>query len=91
MKNLQILFEKYNFDYIFINPKQLEYLTWDFIPEESLVDFKNIPGYLGTITLLNNKIEVYYDKKITPGDVIFKYKDIKEERKLKLFDIINNS
>jgi hypothetical protein len=90
-KNLGILFDKYNFDYIYINPKQLEYLEWDFIPEEYLVDSKNEPGYLGTITLQNDHIKVYYDKKIIPGDMIFKYKDIKEERKIKLFDIINNS
>jgi len=91
MKDLEILFEKYNFDFIYINPKQLEYLDWDFIPEELLIDIKTLPGYLGTITLLNKQIEVYYDKKITSGDMIFKYKDIKKERKIKLSNIIKNS
>jgi hypothetical protein len=84
MDKLNTLFEKYKFDYIYINPKELEYLDWDFIPEESLIDFKSPPGYLGTITLKNKHIEVYYNEKITSGDVIFKYKDIRKERKIKL-------
>lgn len=83
-EKLKALFEEYNFDYIYINPKELEYLDWDFIPEETLVDFKSPPGYLGKITLKNNHIEVYYNEKITPGDVIFKYKDIRKERRIKL-------
>ena len=84
MKKIKILFDKYKFDYIYINPKNLDYLDWEFIPEESLVDFKSPPGYIGTIKINEKLIEVYYDKKITPGDVIFKYKDIKKERSVKL-------
>lgn len=89
IEKLKTLFEKYNFDYIYINPKQLEYLDWDFIPEETLIDFKSSPGYLGTITLKNKHIEeVYYKEKITPGDVIFKFKDIKKERRIKLNNLM---
>ena len=91
MEELAILFEKYNFDYLYINPKGIEYLDWEFIPDETLVDFKGRPGYLGTIILKGTAIEVYYDEKITSGDVIFKYKNIKKERMVKLMSIINNS
>ncbi|MCX6163596.1 MAG: redoxin domain-containing protein [Ignavibacteriae bacterium] len=50
-RNMQILFEKYNFDYIVINPRGLEYLEWEFIPEELVADFIGTPGYLGKIKL----------------------------------------
>lgn len=91
MDKIKILFEKYNFDYIYINPKNLDYLDWEFIPEELLVDCKTPPGYIGTIKINNNHIEVYYNEKITPGDVIFKYKDIKKERSIKLNDLFTHN
>jgi len=84
MKKIEILFEKYNFDYIYINPKNIDDIFWDMIPEEMFADFKSLPGYIGLLKINDNFIEVYSDKKITPGDVIFKYKDIKKERSVKL-------
>jgi hypothetical protein len=90
MNNIKILFEKYNFDYIYINPKALEYLDWDFIPDELLVDVKHEPGYIGTLSINNSKIKVYYDKKITPGDVTFKYKNIRKERNIKLENLFKS-
>lgn len=91
MKKLTILFEKYNFDYIYINPKNIPDLDFLFIPDETVIDFKGKPKYLGAIKINDVIIEVFYDKKITPGDVIFKYKNIKKERVVKLASIINNS
>ena len=91
MDKLNTLFEKYKFDYVHISPKNIVDLAFEFIPDEYLTDFKSKPDYLGIIKLNNSIIEVYYDKKITPGDVIFKYKDIKKERKVKLISVINNS
>jgi len=87
---LQILFEKYKFDYLYINPKNIEDLKFIFIPDETIIDFKGKPYYLGKITIDNNLIEVYHDKKITPGDVIFKYKNIKKERIVKLEQLLKN-
>ena len=84
IKNLEILFEQYNFDYICINPKNIPDLDFLFIPDETIADYKVKPEYLGSIELNNNIVEVYHNKKITPGDVIFKYKSIKNERKVKL-------
>ena len=88
MENLKILFEKYNFDYIYINPKNISDIEFEFITEETIIDFKSKPYYLGTIKLNNIIIEVYFDKKITPGDVIFKYKNIKKERSIKLKNLM---
>ena len=87
MNKLEILFEKYNFDYIYLNPKDFEYLEWEIVPEEMFVDCKTPPDYVGRITIKDSDIEVYYDKKITPGDVIFKYKTLKKERNVKLSNI----
>lgn len=89
MDNLNILFEKYKFDYIYINPKDIEKLNFEIIKEELFADFKGEPYWVGEIRLNNNTIDVYYDKKITPGDMIFKYKDIKKERRAKLNNLIN--
>lgn len=89
MEKIKILFEKYNFDYICINPKSIEYLDWDFLPEEILADCKTEPGYIGTLSVNDSKIKVFYDKKITPGDVIFKFIDIKKERNVKLKNLFN--
>ncbi len=91
MDNLNTLFEKYKFDYIYISPRNIVDLEFEFIPDEMFADFKSKPDYLGTTKINNILIEVFYDKKITPGDVIFKYKDIKKERKIKLISVINNS
>lgn len=88
MEQIKILFEKYNFDYICINPKSIEYLDWDFIPDELLADVKTEPGYIGTLSVNDSKIKVFYDKKITPGDVIFKYKNIRKERKYKINNLL---
>lgn len=84
MKDLEKLFEQYNFDYICINPKDIDNIKWEFIPEEVLIDCKTPPGYLGSVKLKDKLFEVYWDKKITPGDVIFKYKTIQKERSVKL-------
>jgi hypothetical protein len=91
MENLKKLFDKYNFDYIYINPKNVDDLDFEFMPEEILVDFAGPPNYLGTILLKGEKIEVYFNRKITPGDVIFKYKNLKKERSVKLRNVIHNS
>jgi len=90
-EKLAILFEKYNFDYIYINPKNISDLDFLFLPDETVIDFKGKPKYLGSIKINEVIIEVFYDKKITSGDVIFKYKSIKKERMIKLSSIINNS
>jgi len=83
MDNLKILFEKYNFDFIYINPKNI--IDIDFLYDAEMLVLDNVSeNYLGEVKINNTKIRVYYDKKITPGDVIFKYKDIKKERKVKL-------
>ena len=83
MDNLKILFEKYNFDFIYINPKNI--IDMDFLYDAEMLVLDNVSeNYLGEVKINNTKIRVYYDKKITPGDVIFKYKDIKKERKVKL-------
>lgn len=83
MDNLKILFEKYNFDFIYINPKNI--IDMDFLYDAEMLVIDNVTeNYLGEVKINNTKIRVYYDKKITPGDVIFKYKDIKKERKVKL-------
>lgn len=88
MEKIKILFEKYKFDYIVINPKGLEYLEWEFIPEELLADFVGKPGYLGSIKIDNKLIEVYYDKKVPLGEILFKFNDIRKERSVKLSEII---
>ena len=90
-KELTILFEKYNFDYIYINPKNIPDLDFLFLRDETIIDFKGKPHYLGSIKINEVIIEVYFNKKITPGDVIFKYKSIKKERMIKLSSIIDNS
>lgn len=84
MKNLEILFEKYKFDYIYINPKDIKVLKFEFIPEEILVDCDAPVNYVGTIKMNNAYIEVYWSKKIDQGDVIFKYNDIRKERSIKM-------
>jgi len=89
MKKLEILFEKYNFDYIVINPKELEYLEWEFIPEELVADFIGTPGYLGKIKLKDKLLDVYYDKKVPFGEILFKFNDIRKERSIKLSELLN--
>ena len=84
IKNLEILHTQYKFDYIYINPKNIKDLNFEFKPEEMFADFASPAYYLGSIILNNTDINVYWDKKITPDDVIFKYKDIKKERSIKL-------
>jgi len=90
MNYLKTLFEKYNFDFIYINPKNINNI--DFLYDAEMLVIDNVSeNYVGEVKINDKKVRVYYDKKITPGDVIFKYKDIKKERKVKLFSIINNS
>lgn len=89
-EKFRILFEKYNFDFIYINPQDSKHINFEYLPEEILVDFKGKPNYLGTVKINNTNIEVFYNKNISLGHVIFKYKDIKKERRIKL-DIIHNS
>ncbi len=84
LNNLEYLYEKYNFDYIYINQKNIDDLDFVIIPEEILTDFHNPMNYIGTIRIKESNIEVYWNPKITPGDVIFKFKDVKKERKVKL-------
>ena len=90
MNELGILFEKYKFDYICINPKALEYLEWEWIPEELVADFIGMPKYLGTIKLKEQNINVFFDDKIERGSIILKYNDIKKERKIKLNNLLNS-
>lgn len=85
------LFKKYNFDYIYINPIDIYNIDFEIDNDELFVDFKGKPNYLGYIKLENNIISVYWNKKITPGDVIFGYKNIKKERNVKLSNIFHNS
>lgn len=88
MKKLELLFEKYNFDYIFIHPNDIDNIQWELNPEEIFMDFVDAPGCIGTLKLKNKIIAVYWDKKITPGEVIFKYDTIQKERKVKLNNLI---
>lgn len=93
MNKLEILYEKYKFDYIYINPNDIDSIEWEYVPEE-LIDFVRVDEYLGTIKLNSVRPEsgmtgsvsvmVFYDKKITSGEVIFKYKSIQKERNVKL-------
>jgi hypothetical protein len=85
------LYEKYKFDYIYINPKDIDNIKWEFVGDEIYGDFKSEQTYLGSIEHGDISINVYYDKKITPGDVIFKYENIKKERNIKLKDLFNYS
>lgn len=91
MKKLEILFEKYKFDYVYINPKDIDDMLFEYIPEEALIDFSGLPNYLGTINIQNFNIGVYFDKKIKKGDVVFKFKDASKERKIKLNNINNKN
>ena len=95
------LHDKYNFDYIYINPDNISDFRyyWKYITEEMSVDFKSPKDYLGVIQIdkeyvfgkkSSKDVEVYQDKKITPGDVIFKFKNIQEERKIKLINLYNS-
>lgn len=84
MKDLEKLYEKYKFDFICINPKDIDNVNFEYIPEEILIDHWSPPAYIGKVKLNEKLIEVYFDKKITPGDVIFKYKTIQKERLIKL-------
>ena len=89
MKNLEILFEKYKFDYICINPRALEYLEWEWTQEELLADFIGKPAYLGTIKLKDKNIDVFFDDKIKNGSIALKYNNIKKERKIKINNLLN--
>ena len=91
VEKLESLFEEYKFDFISINPKDIDSIDWEFIPEDVLVDSSGIGNYLGKVKLKNTLITVLWNVKITPGDVIFKYKNIKKERSVKLSNIIHNS
>jgi hypothetical protein len=90
-EKLEKLHEEYKFDYIYLNPLDLSDVEFEIIPEEVFVDFKTPPGYFGTIKLNESMIEIYCDEKITSGDVIFKFKNIKKERKFKVLNITHNS
>ena len=87
MEKLKILFEKYNFDYIYINPNDMDKVNFEFLPEEIFADFAHPKFYFGTMKLNNTDINVYWDRKIAPGDIIFKYKDIKKERCIKFLQL----
>jgi len=81
---IKILFEKYNFDFIYINPKNLADLYLKFEPEEYFIDIIDDPNYLGIIKINDVIIEVFQDKTLSIDDITFKYKDIKKERSVKL-------
>ena len=90
MEKIKILFEKYNFDYIVINSKCITYLDWEYSTEELRVDFIGKPGYLGSIKINDKLIEVYYDnKKVSLGEILFKFNDIRKERCIKLSEILS--
>lgn len=91
IKNLEILYEKYNFDYIYINPKNIDDINFEFIPEETVVDFSVPPNYLGSVKIKQKLIEIYWDKKVNIDDIIFKYKSIKKERLEKIKNIKKES
>lgn len=88
IEQIKMLFEKYNFDYIRINPKDLHKIDWEFIPEELFIDVKNKPGYLGSININNHIVEVFYDREIEIGNILFKYDNIQKERKYKLNNLL---
>lgn len=90
MKNLEKLLEQYNFDYIIISPEDIDNFEWEFIPEEILIDCVTPQYYIGSIKVKDIIIEVYRDERITSGDVILKYKDLKKERNIKLKNIIDS-
>jgi len=96
------LHDKYNFDYIYINPDNISDFRyyWKYIAEEISVDFTSPKGYLGIIQITRDDeqkyhgvkspkdVEVYQDKNITPGEIIFKFKNIQKERKVKLDNLL---
>jgi len=86
METIQLLYEKYKFDYIYINPENINDIDYLYDAEIILID-NIVRNYLGEVKINDSKIRVHYDKKITPGDVIFKYKNIKKERCVKLNNI----
>lgn len=84
IKNIEKLFEEYKFDYIYINPKNIKDFDFDPNPED-LVD-GGTPNFLSTI--LDHKIEVYWNPKIEVGYAELKYKNLKKERKIKIQDLL---
>jgi len=84
LEKLEKIFDKYNYDFIYINPKDINNINFEYISEETVVDFYGLANYLGLINFNGNIIKVFYDKNITQGDFVFKYNNIKKERKMKL-------
>ena len=90
INNIKILFEKYNFDYIYINPKNIKDIDFEFIPEEVLADSKCPPNYLGCIKFDDKLVEVFWNPKVDVEDFKFKFRNIRNERKSKL-DNLNDT
>lgn len=90
MKKIEILFDKYNFDYISINPKDIDNLCFENNPDGFLMDVHYPKNYLGIIKIKNNDIIVFYNKKMKIGDINFGYNNIKNERKFKINKLFKN-
>ena len=87
LKDLPILFEKYNFDYIYINPRDIRNLEFEVKNEELLADFKSPPNYLGSVKINEKYVEVYWNPMVKIGNFSYKFKNIKKERLVKLKQI----
>lgn len=87
LKDLPILFEKYNFDYIYINPKDIKNLEFEVKNEELLADFSGPPNYLGTVKINEKSLDVYWNPMVKIGDFSYRFKNIKKERTVKLKNI----
>ena len=86
--------QKFDFDQIFISDKDFSFL---FTLEEFLIEkeFLFLEGYnkslVGYYLMNNKKVEVHIDHNLEEKNVIFKHFNLKNERKVKLTNIINNS
>ena len=78
------MFEKLKFDYIYINPKNINDVDFEIINEELLADFNGPPNYLSKLKLNNVIIDVYWNPTIPIGEFTYHYNDVKKERTVKL-------
>jgi hypothetical protein len=91
LTDIQKTFELYNFDYIEINPKNANHLKWEIVPEEMFTDFNGPYNYYGKIKISDKLIEVYWNEDVLTNHFIFKYKNIKKERKIKFNSLIDSN
>ena len=89
IENIEKLLKKYNFDYIYINQKDISKIPWEYIPEEIFYDFKGPANYLGSIKIDDKLIEVYWNPTVDIGYAELRYKNLKKERKIKIEDLLN--